>query len=385
MRGLTLFAALIVAGALAGGVRGSEVAVKNGRLFFTSAGAVFSINPDGSGRKQVTKPGESRPGFPERDSSPIVSRDGTRLAFLRCQSSSSGTCAIWTAGLDGSAARRIVEGPSGGFRGLEGWSPAPPRIAFVQCANAQFDAACALRTVNADGSANRAIVTQTGTMHAEWAPDGKRLLVWKPGSISVVNADGSGLSVLVNKGSQPVWSPDGARIAYVTTDGAGQHSAIWAMNADGSASRQLSPSGLPLEVMAEWSPDGRRVAYIEANSNSIFQHEAGVGVVNADGSAQQTLVPRGPYNAYAVHWAPDGTALAFVGTSGPGSKPAGIFALASTGGSVRTLAANDPAGGELFHFDWARAAPPAVKPKPKPPFCKKGQKPTKKKPCRKRK
>jgi WD40-like Beta Propeller Repeat len=47
---------------------------RNGLLAYDSAGDIWVMNPDGTGQRQLTS-------GPERDSSPVWSRDGTRMAF----------------------------------------------------------------------------------------------------------------------------------------------------------------------------------------------------------------------------------------------------------------------------------------------------------------
>jgi Tol biopolymer transport system component len=55
-----------------------------------------------------------------------------------------------------------------------------------------------------------------------------------------MNADGSGQRRLTQRGAQPLWSPDGRRIAFVSKrDG---NAEIYVMNADGSVQRNMTRS-----------------------------------------------------------------------------------------------------------------------------------------------
>ena len=64
----------------------------------------------------------------------------------------------------------------------------------------------------------------------------------------------------------PIWSPDGASIAFVSSrGGAGLGFGIWAVSPDGSNLRQLVAEGLG----AAWSPDGRWLYYVERVSGAL--------------------------------------------------------------------------------------------------------------------
>ncbi len=56
---------------------------------------------------------------------------------------------------------------------------------------------------------------------------------------------------------QPVWHPDGSRIAYISTrQGPYQ---IWTMNSDGGEQERFSRSGSLKNTHPVWSPDGQLI------------------------------------------------------------------------------------------------------------------------------
>jgi Tol biopolymer transport system component len=210
---------------------------------------VFTMNPDGTGRTQLT--------------------DGYR-----------------------------EEGPA--------WSPDGGRLAFIGSAR---DGTSHLFVMNADGSGQTPLASRGGASdflspEPAWSPDGTRIVYSGPvpahPGIFVINADGSGETRLTDAyDAGAAWSPDGGRIAFVRSV-IGQGDAIWVMNADGSALARVAADTGGGQHFLSWSPDGTKIA---------FELNGKVYLVNGNGSglAQLTF---GPY-AYFPNWSPDGSKIAY--------------------------------------------------------------------------
>ncbi|HND56822.1 MAG TPA: hypothetical protein PLV92_30595, partial [Pirellulaceae bacterium] len=102
--------------------------------------------------------------------------------------------------------------------------------------------------------------------------------------------------------SDPKWSPDGSRLAFVR--GLGE---LWHVGPDGKDGKRITTSYNSPDF--DWSPDGRWMAY--AQSDNDFNRD--IWIVPLDGSSPPINVSRHPDNDGNPVWSPDGRALAFTG------------------------------------------------------------------------
>jgi dipeptidyl aminopeptidase/acylaminoacyl peptidase len=112
--------------------------------------------------------------------------------------------------------------------------------------------------------------------------------------------------------SDPQVSPDGRVIAVVVTtidlDANEYRKRIWAVPADGSGPARPLTSGEHRDTTPRWSPDGARLAFVS--------HREGEGLGSQvwllpAGGGEPELVTGQPEEIDAVTWAPDGARLAF--------------------------------------------------------------------------
>jgi TolB protein len=109
-----------------------------------------------------------------------------------------------------------------------------------------------------------------------------------------MDPDGSGRAAVTdaptNDVVDPVWSPDGTKIAFTVYSGSSWD--VYVVNADGSEQRALANSPLD-ETGPEWSPDGSLVAYSAAESGESCECDnAGtfdIYVVRPDGTGMRRL------------------------------------------------------------------------------------------------
>jgi TolB protein len=92
----------------------------------------------------------------------------------------------------------------------------------------------------------------------------------------------------------PVWSPDGGSIAYVTQEN--ESDDIWLMNADGSKQRSLMRNDWEWDKHPSWSPDSTLIAFF-SNRNGLKQ----IYVMDTNGKVLRNLSSVG-WDEYDPIW-----------------------------------------------------------------------------------
>ena len=145
--------------------------------------------------------------------------------------------------------------------------------------------------------------------------------------------------------TDPSWSPDGARIAYVSTGTARREEAsdqeLYVMRADGSGKRRLTRNRIP-EWNPTWAPDARRIAVARALDWGTERVRGVIATVGLGGGESELLSDAAradPTIIGDVAWSPDGTRVTFVRTTvGERGFRSAIYVVGSDGSGERKLA-----------------------------------------------
>jgi hypothetical protein len=262
--------------------------------------AIYTINPDGTDRRQQTQAVRSSP-----DDEWFVilgyawARAANRFAFSATN--------VWDCGSRGCISR--------------------PNIYTVE-----------------RGGTNQMQLTEDGQQPWEVAisPDGGRVAFAGETGLTVLNADGTEPRTItaslpdLRYIEEPAWAPDGRRVAFIaapdSTSGAFAMQ-VYVAAADGSSVTQVYGPVTNIGSLA-WSPDGTQLAINpDVNVGRII-------AVNADGSGARTVIQR-DFNTYGPIWSPDGTQLLFYGqTYEPdrGIVRSGLFITEADGRGLTWLA-----------------------------------------------
>jgi Tol biopolymer transport system component len=295
--------ALVLLGAAVAGLGVAPAAAKprgtNGRISFTRwdpalhQDVVYTINPDGTGEHPLLVGAESGQWSPDGTrllvvpdccSERIVNPDDGSYTELPTFYPDSGLflgCNIWspdasrlacegfgdqpsadgvytTRSSDGGGVQRITSGSDDDYPG--DYSPNGKQIVFLRAPS--FDAPPqGLDIVRADGSDLRQITPDGMSLDFDggsWSPQGNEIIfagrtAGEPrGAIYAVHTDGTGLRQIPIPGCgtsaagcrEPVWSPDGTRIAFTMFVGQTGQSDLYTVNADGTGLYQVTHTGL---------------------------------------------------------------------------------------------------------------------------------------------
>ena len=308
----------------------------------TFVGAVILILLDGGAASQTATPAMSA-------QSNAATRGGrSRIAFLRgnlgppCRPVSACHDELYVMNADGTGLRRLTRNTE---LGDPAWSPNGRKLVFVERVE-RGGAPCRpagrcheeIYVINADGTGLRRL-TRNAVFDGNpvWSPDGRRIAFVRDrdrqtANIFVMNADGSDQRRLTpNLRRRPwielAWSPDWKKIAFVASGGHRGAADIFVMNADGSGLRNATNT-VTTSFDFAWSPDGRRIAYLEGSLGG-----APLTVVNADGTGKQRLTGPLMVDLGSPSWSPDGRTLAFTGRGGD------IYVVHAEGSGLRKLTA----------------------------------------------
>jgi Tol biopolymer transport system component len=173
-----------------------------------------------------------------------------------------------------------------------------------------------IETINSDGSGGLTGIGGGPCKNQDpvWSPDGSRIAYAREfegctndWDIAIMNADGTGSALVTGAGTgvpetDPTWSPDGTKIAFV------KNSAVWVVSASGGTATQLSNPNTgngEEDREPDWSPDGSRIAF-----QRFVGSDYDLYLMNADGSNE------GPFLATVAQeeqpsWNPSGQSLAY--------------------------------------------------------------------------
>ena len=256
---------------------------------------------------QETKP--VAPGPVINGGLPHVSPDGENIAFV---SNRGGVNDLFVISSKGTNEVQLTHTPES--ESLAGWTRDGKQVLFSVFANEEST----LYSISRDGKRQRELARFPGRGPMP-SPDLKRVVymggTWTATRLMISAMDGA-QSQQITDGSSIAWnvrwSPDGRRLAFTGRAEPKSEIAIFVLNSDGSARRQLTHIA-PEEGGAQWpvwSPNGKEVA-LQVN-NRALKNSAHIWIVNvATGESRKLGVHDTAYLDETPSWFPNGKRIAF--------------------------------------------------------------------------
>ena len=275
---------------------------------------MFLMNADGTNQRAVSN-------SLVQCAPPILSKSGTKVAFTTYDNNLHYILAV--SDIDGQNQKVLSKGKQS--CGSPAWSPDDSRIVFVKN-DENVGGTHDLYSINIDGSDEVKLTNQNDNFSPQYAPDNKSIIFSSSNNgragIYKINIDGNNKQLLTpaskSFGDAKV-SPNGSMISITSIDRNG--SQIFVMNADGSNLKQITftvssryfDTGFPRDGNCNpvWSPNGEKIAYVsyENGSPDIF-------VINSNGKGNKRLTDT-PLRDENPVWTKDGNYLLFASNRNP--------------------------------------------------------------------
>ncbi|MBM3239560.1 DUF5050 domain-containing protein [Candidatus Poribacteria bacterium] len=189
-----------------------------------------------------------------------------------------------------------------------------------------------------------------------WSPDGAQIAF---ASMAEEDADHPDIFVMASDGRErinltqspfvsefsPTWAPDGQRIAFVKFGGEVPNMDIYVMDINGHNITQLNQPGV--EQMPAWSPDGKWVAYVSRTNEWDANDE--IYLIKPDGTNKRKLTNRPTNMDTDPAWSPDGKRIAFISYDLTGENLYEIFVMDADGNHVTNLTPS----GYYYSLSWS--------------------------------
>jgi Tol biopolymer transport system component len=196
------------------------------------------------------------------------SPDGTRIAFSAvirrgvCTFSPTSESRIFSVNPDGTDRRQLGgDGLPFTHQRIAGWAPDSSRLAYYESFSCDWLRTRGTFMVPGDGSRQAAEIGH-GAYEAAWSPGGRRLAVREgTGRLMIVTPDGATGTTIARATSAFGWGPNGGSIVFSAGRGGGTRGRIYAARADGKG----QPRPLGRGAQPTWSTRGW-IAFVSRGS-----------------------------------------------------------------------------------------------------------------------
>ncbi|HEX6228396.1 MAG TPA: hypothetical protein VFZ41_02915 [Solirubrobacterales bacterium] len=281
-----------------------------------------TVDATGALPRRLAGGGERKRPLPELFEAPSWSPDGSLIAFsgvARSLEAGFRGNRVYVVGSDGKGLRRL-QGTQGALQ--PAFTPDGSAVAFTR----SWRRGAGIWLARLAGGAPRRLTRARRGVYllaGSFAPDGRTLVASRfvegraLEDVVAVDLSTGKIETLVRRASQPVYSPDGTKLALVRwqpllqRDGNRTFSGdVYTSRADGSRLRRLTKTRFQDESFPSWDPSGERLAFVrnlpEPVENELIELGVGASVVqmNADGTCLQEILEPSGSAIYGAAWQP---------------------------------------------------------------------------------
>jgi TolB protein len=270
---------------------------RNGRIIVSSnrtgSWQLHSVKADGTGITQITNLPATDLASPANAFLPDVSPDGRRIVFSH---DVGGDVELFVVNVDGTGLTRLTYDP-GRSDGAAHWSPDGTSLVFARESD-QTHLNVITTMAALPGAPMHALTTDLwDSFWPEYTADGRQIMFDSQigglvAAIWVMDADGSHQRRLTDAPLEAGFSdiaPDGRRVALINHQNTTLRTSIFSMKPDGSAITRLTNAGRLHDVQPVYSPDGKRIAFVSDRSSPGSEHDQDLYVMKADGSGLKRI------------------------------------------------------------------------------------------------
>jgi len=247
----------------------------------------------------------------------MVATDGSRAPWQFTTTPQSANSPRWSS--DGQSLAFLSSRPEGTGAGVAASTETPRSQIYVLAMSG--------------GEARKITSLKNGVSNFQWSPDGSRFVVVSrmgPSDSRPENKDRSDVRHYKStsyKFNDSGWFDD-------------RRTHLWVVNAMSGQAKQITEGDDWNDSDPQWSPDGTRIAFVSNRSGKEYDENrnSDVWVIAATGGAL-TKISDHDESDNSPRWSPDGKTIAFTGELHDRDHPK-VWLAPSTGGSPSVLAAN---------------------------------------------
>jgi dipeptidyl aminopeptidase/acylaminoacyl peptidase len=274
---------------------------------------------------------------------PHLSPDGEAAAYVLTaidQKKNRRESSVWLVRVDGSAPPRRLSA-EGFTSNSPRWSPDGKTLAMLSTRNldgAAGETAKAqiyLLPMTSGGEAVALTKLKNSVQSFQWSPDGGRIVV--------VSASGPSDGVAPADRKSDVRHY--AHIQYKFNDTGwydDKRRHLWVVTVPGGEAKQITDGQDWNDTDPQWSPDGARIAFVSDRSGKAYDdsQNTDVWVIPAMGG-ELTKISDHPFDDESPRWSPDGKKILFAGQATSRHQFPKLYIADSSGGAASQLAVKD--------------------------------------------